>query len=216
MFNLICEIKEHISIMKTYLIIILLLAVASYSSGQTLPSAPQGKTKTFGSSLEKYKIKPRQQRNAKSSRKNEKAKNDDVIRVKTDLIINDVLVTDQNGTMISDLKKDDFVVTEDGTKYTIETFSRGENAFVPRSFLTAGQTAMFKVAELSGGETVFIEKPEDAEKAYANIFENIKNRYVIGYYSIDEERDEKRRNIKIEVRNHPEYIVTGRRTQLTR
>lgn len=75
----------------------------------------------------------------------------------------------------------------------------------------AGQTAMFKVAELSGGYTDFIEKPEDAENVYSNIFTVIKNRYLIGYYPTNKTRDEKRREVKIEVRNHPEYIVTGRK-----
>ena len=76
---------------------------------------------------------------------------------------------------------------------------------------TAGQTAMFRVAELSGGNAGFIEKPEDAENIYSDIFTVIKNRYVIGYYPKNEARDGKRREVKIEVRNHPEYVVTGRK-----
>jgi VWFA-related protein len=75
----------------------------------------------------------------------------------------------------------------------------------------AGQMAMFKVAELSGGNAGFIEKPEDADKAYADIFKIIQNRYVIGYYPINERRNGKLRQIKIEVRGHPEYTVTGRK-----
>ena len=78
----------------------------------------------------------------------------------------------------------------------------------------AGQTAMSKIAELSGGYTSFIEKPENAENVYSNIFTTIKNRYVFGYYSTNQEQDRKLRNIKIEVRNHPEYIVTGRKNYL--
>ena len=75
---------------------------------------------------------------------------------------------------------------------------------------TAGQTAMFKVAELSGGNAGFIEKPEDAENIYSDIFTVIKNRYVIGYYPTNQSRDGKPRNVKIEVRSHPEYAITGR------
>lgn len=77
--------------------------------------------------------------------------------------------------------------------------------------LIAGQTAMFKVAELSGGFADFIEKSEDAENVYSNIFTVIKNRYVVGYYPTNRNRDGKRREVKIEVRNHPEYVVTGRK-----
>ncbi|HMG73794.1 MAG TPA: VWA domain-containing protein [Pyrinomonadaceae bacterium] len=77
--------------------------------------------------------------------------------------------------------------------------------------LLAGQTAMFRIAELSGGNLDFIEKPEDAEGVYSNIFKLISNRYLIGYYPTNQGRDRKRREIKVEVRNHPEYIVTGRK-----
>jgi VWFA-related protein len=76
---------------------------------------------------------------------------------------------------------------------------------------TAEQIAMSKVAEISGGIAGFIEKPEDAENAYSDIFKIIQNRYVIGYYPTNERRDGKLRQIKIEVRGHPEYIVTGRK-----
>ena len=69
---------------------------------------------------------------------------------------------------------------------------------------------MFKVAELSGGNAGFIEKPEDAENIYSDIFTVIKNRYVIGYYPTNQSRDGKPRNVKIEVRSHPEYAITGR------
>lgn len=76
--------------------------------------------------------------------------------------------------------------------------------------LTAAQTAMLRIAELSGGNLGFIEKPEDAEGVYSNIFKLISNRYLIGYYPTKQARDGKRREMKVEVRNHPEYIVTGR------
>jgi len=77
--------------------------------------------------------------------------------------------------------------------------------------LTAAQTAMLRIAELSGGNLGFIEKPEDAEAVYSNIFKLISNRYLIGYYPTNQARDRKRREIKVEVRNHPEYIVAGRK-----
>lgn len=77
--------------------------------------------------------------------------------------------------------------------------------------LSAAQTAMSKIAELSGGFTSFLEKPEDAESIYSNIFKQISNRYVIGYYPTNQAQDGRRREVKIEVRDHPEYIVTGRK-----
>jgi hypothetical protein len=69
---------------------------------------------------------------------------------------------------------------------------------------------MIQIAALSGGLTNFIEQPKDAEKVYNDIFTIISNRYTIGYYSPDEERNGKPRSVKIEVRNHPEYKIIGR------
>ena len=81
---------------------------------------------------------------------------------------------------------------------------------------TAGQTAMFKIADLSGGIADFIERPEDAGDVYANIFTVIKNRYLIGYYPTNRNRDGKLRAVSVQVRNHPEFIVTSRNAYLLR
>ena len=97
-------------------------------------------------------------------------------------------------------------------------FGWRENPTLARDFqeniaelLTAGQTAMFRVAELSGGQTGFVEKPADAEGVYAEIFKLISNRYLLGYYPTNRQADGKRRSVTIEVRGHPEYVVTGRK-----
>lgn len=80
--------------------------------------------------------------------------------------------------------------------------------------LEISQKAMSKVAGLSGGYTSFLEKPEDAETIYENIFNDFSNRYLIGYYPTNQEKNGKHRSIKVEVRSHPEYIITGRKTYL--
>ncbi|MGI8470454.1 MAG: VWA domain-containing protein [Pyrinomonadaceae bacterium] len=415
--------------MKSHLIIVLLLIFASLSLGQTPSASPspvqsvspeKPRTKTFGSSLKKYKNNG--QRYFQANRKSNEPNDDETIQIKTDLVVSDVLVTDQNGNIITGLKKDDFIVMENGVPQTIEMFSSGENASIPRSIVLvidyggyqfpyhsieaakllvdklspqdkmaiitddvkllvdfttdktllkktldsfekrglkvwsdkisrsggknnqfsallavlnemftaedrqriiifqgdgseistlkpdndtpyqiskatkeksriryeserdfgfsdikeaversratiysiipgirflgfskeerlarakislenfnraigvtdyferarlvrefqaaqaerelAAQTAMFKVAELSGGKTGFIEKPEDAETVYSAIFNLISNRYAIGYYPTNQEQDGKLREVKIEVREHPEYVVTGRK-----
>jgi VWFA-related protein len=76
----------------------------------------------------------------------------------------------------------------------------------------AGQAAMYKVAELSGGNTAVMEKPEDAERIYSDIFAVIQNRYVLGFYPKESKTGPKRRTVKVEVRGHPEYVITGRTT----
>jgi VWFA-related protein len=406
--------------MKHCFIAILFLAFVSSSFGQkssVSPTLEKTRTKTFGSSLDKYKNKKQKSKKSPDSQQKQKSgepDDEEVIRIETDLVVSDVLVTDQKSKVIVNLKKDDFIVTEDGVPQTVEIFSPGASATIPRSIVliidctmpqapyvknsiaaakilvdklnpndkmaivtnylnlqldftqdktllkktldslekqaldipgggdfntmlavlnemfdeenrqriiifqsdgsgimwlkpdkehpypvsyatrynsgmkwigeekamlkfgfsevkeaiersqatiysiipgirflgfsekeqlarakitltdlnksfgwkvpttierqyteaetkAAGQTAMFRVAELSGGNAGFIEKPEDAENIYSEIFTIIKNRYVIGYYPSNQNRDGKRRNVKIEVRNHPEYVVTGRK-----
>lgn len=406
--------------MKRCLTVVLFLVFASLCFGQkrsALPSPEKTRMKTFGSSLDKYNnIKQKNKKSGDSQEKptSKEPDDDDVIRIETDLVVNDVLVTDQKSNVITNLKKEDFIISEDGAPQTIEIFSPGESTTVPRSivlvvdatssqvpylknsiaaakilvdklnpndkmaivsnylklqldftqdktllkktldslekqaldipsggdFVTllavlnemfdeenrqriicfqsdgsgiiwlkpdkdapysvsystrynsgmkwlgeeksmlkfgfsevkeaiersqatvysvipgirflgfsekeqlarakiaildrgkslgwnvsttierqyaeaerkaAGQTAMFRVAELSGGNAGFVEKPEDAANIYSDIFTVIKNRYVIGYYPANQKRDEKRREVKIEVRDHPEYVVTGRK-----
>lgn len=73
------------------------------------------------------------------------------------------------------------------------------------------QESMEKVAQISGGFVENLEKPNDANKIYSRILSEINNRYFISYYPLNQEHDGKRRNVRIEVKNHPEYIVLGRK-----
>ena len=74
------------------------------------------------------------------------------------------------------------------------------------------QTALETMAQTSGGFAKYLEKPEQADEIYTQILNELNYRYLIGYYPINQERDGSRRNVRIEVRGHPEYIVWGRKT----
>lgn len=74
------------------------------------------------------------------------------------------------------------------------------------------QTALADVAPLTGGWTAFLEQPTQADEIYSRILADINRRYVIGYYPTNKVHDGKRRKVNVEVRGHPEYIVTGRKT----
>lgn len=74
------------------------------------------------------------------------------------------------------------------------------------------QSYLNTVAKTTGGWNNSLETPEQAGEVYSKILDEINRRYVIGYYSTNEKRDGKRRNVKIEVRGHPEYKVLGRNT----
>jgi VWFA-related protein len=73
------------------------------------------------------------------------------------------------------------------------------------------QTALEGLSKLSGGWTEFLEKPEQADAIYSRILADINHRYVLGFQPTNKDRDGKRRKLSIEVRNHPEYIVWGRK-----
>jgi VWFA-related protein len=63
-----------------------------------------------------------------------------------------------------------------------------------------------------GGWTAYLQKPEDAADIYSKILDDINSRYILGYYPSDKTHDGKRRRVQVEVRGHPEYSVTGRRS----
>jgi VWFA-related protein len=74
------------------------------------------------------------------------------------------------------------------------------------------QAALSGVAALTGGWTEFLERPEQAEGIYTRIFTDINQRYIVGYYPTNKERDGKRRRIDFSVKGHPEYQIYGRRS----
>lgn len=91
--------------------------------------------------------------------------------------------------------------------------------YLPQSYLlqlveswTACQSAVSKVAAITGGFSAFLENPAQADEIYSRILRDMDNRYVIGYYPTNKAHDGKRRRVLIEVRNHPEYTVEGRKT----
>ena len=74
------------------------------------------------------------------------------------------------------------------------------------------QSALMEVSNLSGGWTDFLETPTQAQAIYSRIFDDITQRYIVGYYPTNKSRDGKRRRIKIQVKDHPEYTIVGRRS----
>ena len=74
------------------------------------------------------------------------------------------------------------------------------------------QSALVPVAVMTGGWTEFLETPAQAEQIYSRIFSDINERYIVGYYPTNKERDGRRRQINIEVKGHPEYVISGRKS----
>ena len=76
------------------------------------------------------------------------------------------------------------------------------------------QQAAEGVADLTGGQTFFLEQPDQAGDIYSRILSDVNRRYVIGYYPTNKATDGKRRKVAIELRNHPDYIVQGRKSYI--
>jgi len=74
------------------------------------------------------------------------------------------------------------------------------------------QSALMEVSNLSGGWTDFLETPTQAQAIYSRIFDDITERYIVGYYPQNKARDNQRRKIKIEIKGHPEYTIVGRQS----
>jgi VWFA-related protein len=72
------------------------------------------------------------------------------------------------------------------------------------------QAVLASVATVSGGWADFLEVPDQADAIYSRIFSDINQRYIVGYYPTNKERDGKRRKIEFKVKGHPEYQVYGR------
>jgi len=65
-----------------------------------------------------------------------------------------------------------------------------------------------------GGWTSYLETPKEAPELYRRILADLNGRYLIGYYPTNKAHDGTQRKVSVEVRGHPEYSITGRRSYL--
>jgi VWFA-related protein len=77
--------------------------------------------------------------------------------------------------------------------------------------LLGDQQAVNGIAFRTGGMAQTLESPDQASGIYDKILSDMNRRYVIGYYPADLKQNGRRREIKIEVRGHPEYSIWGRK-----
>ena len=78
------------------------------------------------------------------------------------------------------------------------------------------QVALTDLAKLSGGWAEFLETKTHAADIYKRIVEDLNQRYIVGYYPTNKNHDGKRRRIKVEVKGHPEYSITSRKSYYQR
>lgn len=74
------------------------------------------------------------------------------------------------------------------------------------------QLALAGVAKLTGGWVEYLEEPEQAAGIYDRILAGIERRYILTYYPTNTKRDGKLRSVEIKARNHPEYVIWGKKS----
>jgi VWFA-related protein len=74
------------------------------------------------------------------------------------------------------------------------------------------QLALAGVAKLTGGWVEYLEEPEQAAGIYDRILAGIERRYILTYYPTNTKRDGKLRRVEIKARNHPEYVIWGKKS----
>ncbi len=77
--------------------------------------------------------------------------------------------------------------------------------------IVQSQSGLASVATATGGWTMFLETPSQADEIYSRIFSDINRRYIVGYYPTNKEHDGKRRRINITIPDHPDYTIISRR-----
>ena len=73
------------------------------------------------------------------------------------------------------------------------------------------QSVLAILATITGGWAEFLEEPSQANEIYSRIVSDLNTRYIVGYYPTNKEHDGKRRKVSFAVRDHPEYVVMGRK-----
>lgn len=110
---------------RLFIWIIFFFALNTQLFGQT-EERSRPKLKDFGSSLKRKKDKK-----AESAKKTD----EELIKIKTDLVVNDVLVLDEKENFVKGLTKEDFIITENGESQNIQFFGLGNEAKIPRSIV---------------------------------------------------------------------------------
>lgn len=111
------------------------LAIGFQSLDAQTPPKPTDRRKTFGQSLKQFEKKP-ETKETKEKKPTAPSENDeDVIKVRTNLVVTDVLVANSKGNAIAGLKKEDFVITENGVPQEMELFSSGGTAPLPKAIV---------------------------------------------------------------------------------
>jgi len=88
---------------------------------------------------------------------------DEVVRVETSLVTVSATVTDSNGRYVSNLRQEDFRITENGVEQRIAFFEPVEKPFTVALLLDTSGSAAFRLEDIQKAALAFIDqlKPDD-------------------------------------------------------
>ncbi|HWS89040.1 MAG TPA: VWA domain-containing protein [Pyrinomonadaceae bacterium] len=149
-------------LLRSALCLLLLAPSAARAQTQTPGQSLEPRPKpAFGSSLERLKWDAGQKRAVEVAPAPAKdggggVEEDEVVRVETSLVVCDVLVLDAKGKAVAGLKREDFLIIEDGRPQEVGAFALGDSANVARSIVL--------VIDYSGSMRPFLENSIEAAK----------------------------------------------------
>jgi hypothetical protein len=78
------------------------------------------------------------------------------------------------------------------------------------------QRSLVDLAKMSGGWAEFLETQSQTATIYNRILADLNLRYIIGYYPSNKTHDGKKRQITVEVKGHPDYLISSRKSYYAR
>ena len=138
---------------RTGLILLLILTAAAASSSQTRPRRAEPKTST----------PPTAANEPTPAGGAQEVGEDDVVRIETNLVTVPVSVMDRDGRYVTDLRKEDFRVYENGIEQQVAYFAAVDKPFTVVLTLDTSASTWSKLSQIKEAALAFVEqlRPDD-------------------------------------------------------
>jgi VWFA-related protein len=129
--------------------------------------AQSGRTKTYSESSPQSN---KTETETEAPKKLE-AGDDDVIRIETDLVVIPVQISKGNGKPVSDIKKEEFKIFENGVEQEVAYFSSDDQPFTVALVLDMSYSSVFKLSEIQSAALAFIDQLRENDKVMVVSFD---------------------------------------------
>ncbi len=103
--------------------------------------------------------------------KNQNIKDDDVIKVETELVIVPTQITERHGKPVGNVGQREFKVFEDGIEQEIAYFSAEEQSFTVALVLDMSYSSVFKLSEIQAAALAFVNQLRGGDKVLVVSFD---------------------------------------------